>query len=85
MKLFEVFVREGSGRDQVISPEVIEQTGAQVFSQAEADFVGLEGIPDDPEGRERLFIACSPTDARFITTRLEGNEAVAGFKLHEMR
>ena len=41
------------------------------------------GIPADPKGRPRMFIACKPSDERFITTRLEANADVAEFRVHE--
>jgi hypothetical protein len=84
MKLFEVFLKDGRQGADVLTADAREQTGAQVFTQAEAEFVGLEGLPDDPEGRPRVFIAYQPADEKFIASRLEANEAVLGFKLHQL-
>ena len=84
MKLFEVFLKEGRDRSELLSADALEQTGAQVFTQAEAEFVGLEGLPNDPERRPRFFIAHQPADERSIESRLESNEAVAGFKLVQL-
>ncbi|MBW2458072.1 MAG: hypothetical protein JRI68_26445 [Deltaproteobacteria bacterium] len=82
MKLFEVFIIEGQDASNILSPEVLAETGAQIMTPAEAAFVGLEGIPDDPEGRPRVLVACQPADERLITSRLEAHAAVGGFKLH---
>jgi hypothetical protein len=82
MKLFEVFVVPGHDPSNIFSPEVLAETGAQVMTPAQAKFVGLEGIPDDPEGRDRILVACQPADERLIASRLEAHEAVASFKLH---
>ena len=82
MKLFEVFLGEGVNADSVLSAEVLEETGAQVMTPEQAELVGLEGVPADPEGRRRILIACRPQDERLITSRLERHEGVNGFKLH---
>ena len=84
MTLFEVFLKEGKDRSDLLSADALEQTGAQVFTHAEAEFVGLVGLPADPDDRPRFFIAYQPADERFITSRLEANEAVAGFKLLQL-
>ena len=82
MKLFEGFLVEGRDTSNILSPDVIAETGAQVMTPSEAKFVGLEGIPDDPEGRPRLLVACQPADERLIASRLEAHDGVGSFKLH---
>jgi hypothetical protein len=84
MKLYEVFLATGHSASEIMSQEVMNETGAQVFTAQEAALVGLEGIPDDPLGRPRIFIACAPADAQFIATRLEASAAVASFSLHDL-
>lgn len=84
MNLFEVFLVEGRDASELLSADVLETTGAQIFTPEEAAFVGLEGIPADPEGRPRAFVACKPSDQQFIASRLESHAAVGGFKLHEL-
>ncbi len=84
MKLFEVYLTTAASAQTLLSEEVLGTTGAQVFTAKEAELVGLEGIPDDPTGSPRVFIACSPSDERLIASRLEGNENVARYKLHEV-
>ncbi|MBM4373713.1 MAG: hypothetical protein FJ095_01420 [Deltaproteobacteria bacterium] len=84
MHLFEVFLSNAWDRDTLLSAEVLETTGAQIFDAKEAELVGFEGIPDDPSGRPRVFIACSPTDERLVASRLEAHSGVEAFKLHRV-
>ncbi len=84
MKLFEVILAPGASAGTVLSQEVLDETGAQLFTEEEAKLVGLEGIPDNPGGDTRMFIACSPSDGQFVATRLEAAAAVARFKLHDV-
>jgi hypothetical protein len=84
MKLFEVFLAPGAKQSELMSPEALAESGAQIFTPAEAELVGLEGIPADPQNRPRVFIACGEADAQFITTRLEATSAAASFKLHQL-
>jgi hypothetical protein len=84
--LFEVFLTPGphAEGEQLLSDEVMEMTQAQIMTPEEAEAVGLHGIPEDPQGRKRVFVACSPRDQRLIHSRLEGSNAVAAFRLHEV-
>ncbi|MEZ4440585.1 MAG: hypothetical protein R3B72_15915 [Polyangiaceae bacterium] len=84
MLLFEVFLTPGADKSQLLTEDALEATGAQVFTPAEAEFVGLTGVPEDPEGRPRALIACSPSDERFIHSRLEASHVVAAFRMHEV-
>jgi hypothetical protein len=84
MQLFEVFLAPGKTKDQVLSAETIAETGAQVFTPEEAAFVGLEGLPDDDSGNARVFVACSPGEAKFVRSRLEASADVATFRAHEL-
>jgi hypothetical protein len=84
MILYEVFLVDGSEGTVILSDEVKQETGAQVFTPEEAALVGLEGIPEDPENRPRVLIACSPSNKQFIASRLEASAAVGTFKLHEL-
>ena len=84
MKLFEVFLSPGTSKDGLLSAEVLQQTGAQVFTAEEAAFVGFEGIPKDESGDARVFVACGPSDAGFIHSRLEASAGVARFKMHDV-
>jgi len=82
--LFEAFITPGTDPNQILSADIIAESGAQVFTPAQAKFIGLEGIPEDPEGRERAFIACRPADQRLIVTLLERSDKVLAFKLHQL-
>ncbi|MBM4359931.1 MAG: hypothetical protein FJ096_17645 [Deltaproteobacteria bacterium] len=84
MHLFEVFLTNAWDRDALLSPEILESSGAQIFDAKEAELVGFEGIPDDPSGRPRVFIACSPSDEGLIASRLEANASVEAFRLHRL-
>ena len=84
--LFEVFLAPGPAaeRDQLLSDEVIELTQAQIMTPEEAEAVGFHGLPEDPEGRKRVFIAVAPRDSRLVHTRLEASAAVGAFRMHEV-
>jgi hypothetical protein len=84
MNLFEVYLAPGADKDQLLSPDVLQETGAQVFTQAEASFVGFEGLPESESDDPRIFIACKPSDSKFIHTRLEAAAGVARFRLHDV-
>jgi hypothetical protein len=84
MHLFEVFLTNAWDRDTLLSAGIVETTGAQIFDAKEAELVGFEGIPEDPTGRPRVFIACSPADERLVASRLEAHSGVEAFKLHQV-
>ena len=84
MTLFEVFLAPGEENATLLSDEIRASSGAQVFTPAEAAIVGLEGVPDDPEGRPRKLIAVGGADQGLIASRLESNGAVASFRVVEM-
>lgn len=84
MHLFEVFLTNAWDRETLLSPEILESSGAQIFDAKEAELVGFEGIPADPSGRPRVFIACAPSDERLIASRLEAHSGVEAFKLHRV-
>jgi hypothetical protein len=83
--LFEIFLVPGPHEsDALLSDEIMEHTQAQVMTPEEADAVGFKGIPEDPEGRKRVFVAVSPRDSRLILSRLEASAAVGAFRMHEV-
>ena len=84
MHLYEVFLVPGAhpASEEVLSPEVLDETKAQVMTPEQAETVGFHGIPEDPQGRPRLFIACGETDGRMVQTRLEASNLVAQYRLH---
>lgn len=82
--LFEVVVAPGQDPDALLSPEVLAETQAQVMTLDQAGKVGLSGMSPDPKGRELRFIAVTPADAQFVQRRLEANDAVQSFRVHEV-
>ncbi len=84
MKLFEVFIGPSGLQNPLLSEELSSSCGAQIMTPQEAAFVGLEGVPDDPEGRDRRLIACKPADEGLIATRLEAHADVSAFRLLEI-
>ncbi len=80
MILFEYILGAGVDGASLLSAEVMESTGAQIMTPEQAAFVGLEGIPDDPENRPRVLVACSPANERLIQSRLEQHDGVLGFR-----
>lgn len=84
MILFEAFLTQGDLDQPLLSDEVLSSTGAAIMTPEQAELVGLEGVPPDPDGRARLLIACQPADQRLITSRLEAHPNVGLFKLHQM-
>jgi hypothetical protein len=82
--MFEVFLQPGATGDALLSDETLADTQAQIMTPEEAAAVGLQGLPDDPEGRERRFIVVQQSDARRIHQQLELNDQVGAFRLHEI-
>ena len=84
--MFEVFLVPGPRAEgtQLFSDELIELTKAQVMTPEQAEAAGFQGLPADPQGRKRVFVACAPTHAKLIHTRLEGSAIVGAFRMHEV-
>jgi 1,6-anhydro-N-acetylmuramate kinase len=84
--LFEVFLVPGPQAEgaPILSDEVLELTKAQIMTPEQAQAVGFHGIPEDPEGRKRLFVACTPSHAKLIHSRLEASHLVGAFRLHDV-
>jgi len=82
--LFEVVVARGQDPDNLLSPEVVAETQAQVMTLDEASALGFSGARADPQGLQVRLVAVAPRDARFVQSRLEANHAVASFRAHEV-
>ncbi len=80
MILFECILGDGVDGNSLLSEEAKQSSGAQIMTPEEAAFVGLEGIPEDPQNRHRVLIACAPSAERFVQTRLEQHAGVQGFR-----
>ncbi len=83
LSVFEVHIAPGSDPDSLLSENVKKETQAQVMTFDEARKVGFQGLPD-PGGAEVRLIAVAKRDAPWIQRVLENNEAVAGFRVHEV-
>ena len=86
MVLFEVFLAPGLQPEgtPLLSDEVVELTKAQVMTPEQAEAVGFQGIPEDPQGRKRLFVACAAKDARLVHSRLEASALCSAFRMHDI-
>jgi hypothetical protein len=82
--VFEVAVTPGHDPDALLSDEVLAETQAQVMSLDQAAAVGFTGARPDPKGRDLRLIAVAPRDVQFVQRRLEANDAVASFRVHEV-
>jgi hypothetical protein len=84
MLVFEVHLAPGAGRTDLLSKEILRETQAQVMTPDEAKKVGFGGLPDTPADHELRFIAVAQRDAQWIQRSLEADDAVAGFKIHQI-
>lgn len=82
LTVFEVHMAPGSTEEELISAEVQKETNAQVMTVAQARKVGFGGLPD--LGPNVRLIAVASRDQSFIQKRLEGSNAVAGFRVHHV-
>jgi hypothetical protein len=82
--VFEVLVARGHDPDALLSEEALADTQAQVMTIDEAKAVGFSGAEPDPKGREVRLIAVAPRDAQYVQRRLEANDGVQSFKVHEV-
>ena len=67
-----------------LSKELVEETGAQVMTAAEAKGVGFDGLPAPPDGRDVRYVAVRDRDSRWILNALEADPNVSGFKMHQI-
>ena len=44
MTVFEVYLAEGTGSADLLSAEVLKETGAQIMTLKEAEMVGFQGL-----------------------------------------
>lgn len=82
--LYEVVIARGHDPDALLSQEALSDTQAQVMTLEEAKAVGFSGAQPDPKGREIRLIAVAPRDAQYVQRRLEANDAVLSFRVHEV-
>ncbi len=84
LTLFEVVIARGHDPDALLSQEALADTQAQVMTLDEAKAVGFSGAQPDAKGREIRLIAVAPRDAQYVQRRLEANDAVQSFRVHEV-
>jgi len=80
--LFEVLLAPGASGEGLFTRETLDDTAAQVMTVAEAERIGLSGIPEAPEGQDRLLVVVAKIDERRIQNVLEASGQVAGFRVH---
>lgn len=83
MVVFEVFVAPGGDPSQMLSEETRRETQAQVVTHAEAERLGLRGLPD-PEGKDVWVVLVNQRYVNWIHRSLEMSDAVAKFRVHEV-
>ncbi len=83
LTVFEVIVVPGHDPGDLLTPETLRETQAQVLTIEEARALGFPAVLPDPKGREVRLIAVAPRDASFLQRRLEGSAGVHGFRVHE--
>lgn len=84
MTVFEVYLAPGTAGADLLTAEVMSETGAQVMTLQEAELVGFQGLKTlDGAGDVRL-IAVRARDAAWIHRCLETSGAVASFRAHQV-
>lgn len=84
LAVFEVYLARGKGSEDLLNPEIVKQTKAQIMTLEEARKVGFGGLdPLEGAGEVRL-IAVAKRDAPWIHRTLELSDAVASFRVHEV-
>ena len=80
--LFEVHLAAGADPGALITKDTMRETNAQLMTPAEAKKVGFDGLPE--MGDDVVLVAVAKRDASWIHRQLEGNDAVARFKTHDV-
>jgi hypothetical protein len=83
MVVFEVVLAPGADPGMLLSEEMKRETGVQVMTVEEARNAGFAGLPD-PGNKEVRLLAVRKRDAPWIHQKLETNEVVASFRVHEV-
>lgn len=83
MVVFEVFVAPGADPSQILREETCRETQAQILTLADAQKLGLRGVPD-PGGKEVRLVLVKRQYLNWIHRSLEMSDAVAIFRVHEL-
>lgn len=81
--MFEVFVAPGADPSQILREETCRETQAQIMTLADAQKLGLRGVPD-PGGKEVRLVLVKRQYLNWIHRSLEMSDAVAIFRVHEL-
>ena len=82
--MFQVFLAPGHPGEELLTPQTVDDTMAQVMTPEEAAAVGFSGLPEAPEGVQQRFIIVGQSDRRRIMQALEHSPQVAKFAVHEI-
>jgi hypothetical protein len=84
LAVFEVYLVKGRSADELLSPDVVRETNAQIMTLDEAQKVGFRGFEPVAGAGEVRLIAVARRDAPWIHRTLETNESVASFRVHDV-
>lgn len=80
--VFELHVRPGFDPDVFLSKEAQSETEARVLTRAEAENVGLSGMPER-EGDVR-YVLVNARHRRWIERAIDADPQVSGFDVHDI-
>ncbi len=81
--IFEVYLASEDQASTILSPETLESTKAQILTPDEATKIGVQGVPKETTHPLRLLVAAAK-DMNFLSSQLEGNLGVVGFRVHQI-
>ncbi|WP_437608537.1 hypothetical protein WMF20_47670 [Sorangium sp. So ce834] len=84
MTVFEVYLAPGTATANLLSAEVLRETGAQIMTLQEAEQVGFHGLQALDGAGDLRLIAVRARDAAWIHRCLETSGAVVSFRAHQV-
>jgi len=84
LAVFEVYLTRGKSAADVLNPDIVKETNAQIMTIEEAKKVGFGGLETLEGVGEVRLIAVAKRDAPWIHRTLETSDAVASFRVHEV-
>ena len=84
LAVFEVYLARGKGSEDLLSPDIVKQTNAQIMTLEDAKKVGFGGLEAMEGAGEVRLVAVAKRDAPWIHRTLELSDAVASFRVHEV-
>jgi hypothetical protein len=82
--MIELYLAPSASAEGLFTQETLDDTQAQIMTPEQAAAVGLQGLPDDPEGRSRLLVVVGKADERRILNVLEASPEVTNFRVHDV-